>query len=270
MKINNITIEKDKELFLIAGPCVIESESSALEHAKILKEIAKKTDIPFIYKSSYDKANRTSIKSFRGPGLERGLQILAKVKEKFDIPLISDVHMPSQVEAASEVLDVIQIPALLSRQTDLIVEAAKTNLPVNIKKGQFLSPYDMKHVIEKAESSGNSNILITERGTFFGYNNLVADLRSISIMKKFGYPVIFDVSHSVQMPGAAKNKSSGKREFIPPLARAAVAAGCDGLFVETHINPDQALCDGPNMLRLNELEKLIIQIKKINKIVRGS
>jgi len=267
IKIGNIKVGKNNPLFLIAGPCVIESEKSLMHHAKRIKEVADDVGIPFIFKSSYDKANRTSIKSYRGPGVKEGLKLLSKVKKEFNIPVLSDVHTQEEVELVKDILDVIQIPALLSRQTDLIVEAAKTKKPINIKKGQFLSPYDMEYVIDKITSYGNHNILITERGAVFGYNNLVSDLRSIPIMKKFGYPVIFDASHSVQMPGGFGDKSAGEREFIPYLAKAAVAAGCDGIFIEVHTEPDKALCDGPNMLKLKDLKGLLVQLKEINQVV---
>ncbi|MCK4519511.1 MAG: 3-deoxy-8-phosphooctulonate synthase, partial [Candidatus Omnitrophica bacterium] len=220
-------------------------------------------------KSSYDKANRTSLYSYRGPGIKKGLRILKKVKTKFGLPVLSDVHTKEEIKEAQSVLDIIQIPALLSRQTDLIVEAAKTKKPVNVKKGQFLSPGDMINVIQKITSCGNHRILLTERGNIFGYNSLVSDMRSIPIMKSFGYPVVFDASHSVQTPGGKGNKSAGESLFIPCLAKAAVAAGADGIFMEVHLSPAKALCDGANMLKLNKLKKLLIVLKEINEIVKS-
>lgn len=269
VNINNIKVGNGNPLFLIAGPCVIESEKSLMQHAQKIKKITDELNVPYIFKSSYDKANRTSIESYRGPGIKDGLKLLSKVKKEFNIPILSDVHSQNEIKLAQDVLDVIQIPALLSRQTDLVVTAAESGKPINIKKGQFLSPYDIRHVIDKVTSVNNHNILITERGTIFGYNNLVSDMRSIAIMKKYGYPVVFDASHAVQMPGGSGDKSAGKREFIPYLSKAAVAAGCDGVFIEVHIQPDKALCDGPNMLKLKDLRSLLIQLKKINEIVRN-
>jgi 2-dehydro-3-deoxyphosphooctonate aldolase (KDO 8-P synthase) len=268
IKIGKLKIGGDNPLFLIAGPCVIESKDSLLNQAGKIKEIADSAGLPFIFKSSYDKANRTSLKSYRGPGAKEGLKLLKRVKKEFGIPVLSDIHTKEEVKLAQDVLDVIQIPALLCRQTDLIVEAAKSKRTINIKKGQFLSPFDVKFIIDKITSCGNHNILITERGTIFGYNNLVSDLRSIPIMKKFGYPVVYDASHSTQMPGGLGERSAGKREFIPYLARAATACGSDGIFIEVHARPDKALCDGPNMLKLKELKKLLIELKQINQIVR--
>src|SRR3989338_1747399 len=234
IRIGNVRIGGDNPLVLIAGPCVIESEASALRHAKRLKEITRALGIPFIYKSSYDKANRTSLGSFRGPGLREGLKILSRIKEELDIPILSDIHCREQIPDASMVLDIIQIPAFLSRQTDLIVEAAKTGRVVNIKKGQFLAPWDVKHIIRKIESSGNRKILLTERGVSFGYNNLVSDFRSVLIMKGLGYPVVYDAAHSVQAPGGKGNSSGGDSAFIPHLSMAALACGADGIFLEVH------------------------------------
>ena len=268
VKINNIKVGADAPFFLIAGPCVIESEVSLMRHAEELKRIQEEVNIPLIFKSSYDKANRTSVSSFRGLGIKKGLKLLSKVKKEYGLPVLSDVHNESQVEMAKDILDVIQIPALLSRQTDLIIEVAKTMKPINVKKGQFLSPYDIKYVIEKINSVGNDQILLTERGYMFGYNNLVSDMRSIPIMKDYGYPVVFDASHSVQMPGGLGKKSAGERRYIPYLAKAAVAAGCDGVFIEVHQEPDKALCDGPNMLKLKDLKELLLQLKQINQIVK--
>lgn len=244
-------------LFLIAGPCAIETERHALEHAAALRDMAREAGIPFIYKSSFDKANRQSLKSYRGPGLKAGLRILSRVRRKVGVPVLTDVHDPAQAVAAAEVVDVLQIPAFLCRQTDLVTAAARTRKAVNIKKGQFVAPEDMESIVAKAASTGNRRILVTERGFQFGYRNLVADMRAIPVMRRFGYPVVFDAGHSVQKPGAAGGKSGGDREMIPVLARAAVAAGCDGLFVECHRNPDRAPSDGPNMLRLDAVPGLL-------------
>jgi 2-dehydro-3-deoxyphosphooctonate aldolase (KDO 8-P synthase) len=263
--LKNIKIGKGSPLVLIAGPCVIESEVSCLDVAKRLKEMTAKLGIPFIFKSSFDKANRLSADSYRGPGLRRGLRILGKVKDKVKVPILSDVHCRHDIEEAREVLDVIQIPALLCRQTDILVAAAKTNKVINIKKGQFLAPWDILPIIKKCESAGNRKILITERGVSFGYNNLVSDFRSLKIIRDFGYPVIYDATHSVQLPGGKGVSSGGQREFVEGLSRAAVAFGCDGLFLEVHQSPDNALCDGPNMISLQSLERLIRQVKKIEK-----
>lgn len=267
INVKNVKIGGENPIVLIAGPCVIESEKSAVRHANAIKKIADKIGMPFIFKSSYDKANRSSIRSYRGPGLKKGLAILKKVKQSVKIPVLSDVHSPKEVDEAKRILDIIQIPALLSRQTDLILAAAKTKKPINIKKGQFLSPWDIRNVIEKAESAGNRNIMITERGTSFGYNMLVSDFRSIIIMKKFGYPVCFDASHSVQLPGGLGTKSGGQKEFIAPLASCAVMCGIDAVFIEVHENPKKALSDGPNMMKLSTLEKFVNRIKKLE-IVR--
>lgn len=256
------------DIFLIAGPCVIENEPVVLRVAEKITKIASELKIPFIFKSSYDKANRSSLSSYRGPGLKNGLKILKKVKEEFGIPVLSDVHRFEEISPAAEVLDVIQIPAFLCRQTDLIIEVAKTRKVVNIKKGQFLAPQDVKNIIEKALSTGNEKILITERGTTFGYNNLVVDMRSFPIMRSFGYPVIYDATHSVQRPGGLGFASGGDREMIPYLLRAAVACGVDGVFMEVHEEPDCALCDGPNSLKLSELKALLEKIIQINEIVR--
>ena len=264
----NVKIGGGRPLVLIAGPCVIESEESAIRHASALKEITKKLGMSLIYKSSYDKANRTSFNSYRGPGLKRGLKILSKVKEKTGVPILSDVHCKEEAAIAAKVLDILQIPAFLSRQTDLILACAKTGKVVNIKKGQFLAPWDMKHVIEKIESAGNKRIILTERGVSFGYNNLVSDFRSILIMKEFGYPVIYDATHSVQMPGGLGDKSGGERRFIPYLSMAAVACGADGIFIEVHEDPDKALSDGPNVVKLKDVEAMLTRLKKIEKAVQ--
>jgi 2-dehydro-3-deoxyphosphooctonate aldolase (KDO 8-P synthase) len=260
--IGNFTLD-DRRLFLIAGPCVIESEKLLIKVAGALKEITVALDMPFIFKSSYDKANRLSAKSFRGLGPERGLRVLANVRRKMDVPVICDVHSVNEVKPAAKVLDVIQIPAFLCRQTDLVMAAAKTRKPLNIKKGQFMSPWDMRHVAEKAVRAGNRKVILTERGTTFGYGNLVADMRSIPIMKGFGYPVVFDATHSVQMPGGRGGSSGGDRAMIPVLAKAAVAAGCDGVFLEVHPEPDSAPCDGPNMIELDRVGALLKSLKAI-------
>ncbi len=267
VKIKNIKIGAKNPFVLIAGPCVIESQASALYHARKIKQICNKLNIKFIFKSSYDKANRTSLNSYRGPGLKNGLKILAKIKKEVGVPVLCDVHCKSDVKEAAKVLDIIQIPAFLSRQTDLILEVAKTKKPVNLKKGQFLAPWDIGPVIKKIESTGNKNILITERGVSFGYNNLVSDLRALSLMRKFGYPVVFDATHSVQLPGGQGTCSGGQKEFVASLSRAAVAFGCDGLFLEVHRDPDQALCDGPNSISLKELESILKITKNIDKIL---
>ncbi len=247
----------------IGGPCVIEDREATLAAAERLAAIAGRLGLPFIFKASYDKANRTSIDNFRGPGIEAGLAILREVKERLGVAVLTDVHSPAEAAAAAEVVDVVQVPALLSRQTDLLVACGKTGKAVNIKKGQFLSPEDVLHAIRKVESTGNRRILVTERGTSFGYHNLVVDFRGIAIMKGFGYPVIFDATHSVQLPGGAGASSSGRPEFILPLARAAVAAGADGIFMEVHETPEKALCDGDNSVRLDEVEGMLKALKRI-------
>ncbi len=249
---------------LIAGPCVIEDYDTTFNTAKYLKEITDELNIPFVFKSSFDKANRTSIDSYRGPGFLKGLDILNTIKQKLNIKIISDIHLPDQAEKAGQILDIIQIPAFLCRQTDLIAAACNTNQPVNIKKGQFLSPLECKNIINKAKQSGSEKISITERGTSFGYNNLVVDFRAIEIVKQMGVPVIFDATHSVQLPGGSINSSAGNREFAPVLAKAAMAVGADGLFIETHPDPDNALCDGPNSIKLDTIKDvltLMISIK---------
>ena len=267
VKIGNLTVGGNGPLFLISGPCVIENKEIILKVARFLKGLAQRVKIPIIFKSSYDKANRTSIDSFRGPGLNEGLEILKEVKDTTGLPVLSDIHQVSEIEKAAEILDIIQIPAFLSRQTDLILEAAGTHLPINIKKGQFLSPWDMEQVVLKAISRGNNSILLTERGTSFGYNNLIVDMRSISVMKNFGYPVVFDATHGVQLPGGQGKSSGGQREFAAPLARAAIAAGADGIFLEIHPDPDSALSDGPNSLPFEQVESLLIVLKEIHRIV---
>lgn len=262
--VGKIKIGGSNPLVLIAGPCVIESEKSCIDTAKHLKDIAGRLNMPFIFKSSFDKANRLSLESFRGPGIKRGLEILNKVKKNLNIPVLSDIHCVKDIAEAKEVLDIIQIPAFLCRQTDIITGAAETGKVINIKKGQFLAPWDILPIIRKAESAGNKRILITERGVCFGYNNLVSDFRSLKIMRDFGYPVIYDATHSVQLPGGKGRSSGGQREFVLGLSRAAVAFGCEGLFLEVHPSPDKALCDAQNMINLKELEKLLKQVKRIN------
>ena len=269
------TIKIGKVLFggrcpfvLIAGPCVIESEQGALKIARDIQKITKKLKVPFVFKASYDKANRTSIDSFRGPGIMQGLKVLADIKRKLNVPVLSDVHCRHDVELAGEVLDIIQIPAFLCRQTDLIVAAAKTGKVVNVKKGQFLAPWDVKGIVKKMEEAGNRRLLLTERGVSFGYNNLVSDFRSLDVMRNTGYPVIYDATHSVQQPGGLGHASGGKSEYIPLLARCAVAAGVDGIFLETHPNPSKALSDGPNMIPLGQLEKLLKDLIAIDRIIK--
>jgi 2-dehydro-3-deoxyphosphooctonate aldolase (KDO 8-P synthase) len=256
-------------LFIIAGPCVIESEDIVLHTAERLKEICSRTGLPLLFKSSYDKANRTSLSSFRGPGLERGIRILSDLRNRLKVPVISDVHSVEEVKPASEVLDALQIPAFLCRQTDLILAASSTGKPVNIKKGQFLSPWDVKNIIDKFTSTGNLNLFITERGVSFGYHNLVVDFRGLPVMRSLGYPVIFDVTHSLQLTGGMGESSGGQREFAEPLARAAVAVGVDGLFMEVHPEPEKALCDGPNMVKLDEVETILRNMRTIDEAVRN-
>ncbi len=255
-------------LALIAGPCAIESRHHALEMAQALKEVTAAAGVPFIYKSSYDKANRTSVEGYRGPGLHAGLAILQQVRQDIGVPVLADIHDVDQVAPAAEVLDIIQIPAFLCRQTDLLLAAGRTGKPVNVKKGQFLAPWDIQHVAQKIACTGNRGVLLTERGATFGYNNLVADMRSLAIMRTFGYPVVFDATHSVQLPGGAGNASTGQREFVPALARAAVGVGIDALFMEIHADPDRAPSDGANMLKLADLPLLLAQVRAIDTIVR--
>lgn len=268
VEVQNIKIGGNNPLALIAGPCVIEGEGHALDCAFELKEICEKAGVGLIFKASYDKANRSSAGSFRGPGLRDGLKILKRIKEKTGLPVLSDIHKEEDVRPAAEVLDVLQIPAFLCRQTDLLKEAALTNKTVNVKKGQFLAPWDMKNVVEKIESHGNYRILLTERGVSFGYNNLVADFRSLVWMRRLGYPVIFDVTHSLQLPGGLGNASGGNRELIPQFARAAAAVGCDALFMEVHPDPDSAPCDGPNMLQIKRLPEILGEAMAIDKITK--
>jgi len=255
-------------LAVIAGPCVIENPESSLRHAERLSRIARDTGVPIVFKSSFDKANRTSHSSFRGPGLDAGLRILERVKQATGLPLLTDIHAPEQAAAAAQVVDILQIPALLSRQTDLVSAAADTGCVINLKKGQFLAPWDMKAVVAKAAASGNRRLLVTERGFSFGYNNLVSDMRSLVIMREFGYPVVFDATHSVQLPGAGGERSGGQREFIAPLARAAVAAGADAIFMEVHEDPDRALSDGPNSYPLDLLARLLRELRRLRETVQ--
>jgi 2-dehydro-3-deoxyphosphooctonate aldolase (KDO 8-P synthase) len=263
VKAGNISIGQTSDLVLISGPCVIENYEMTYNIASFLKALTDQLNIPFIFKASYDKANRTSIHSFRGPGLTEGLKILGQIKSELGLVILSDVHQVTEIVDAAQVLDIIQIPAFLCRQTDLIVEIAKTGKPLNIKKGQFLAPWDIINVVEKVISAGNRQILITERGTMFGYNNLVVDFRGIKIMQDSGWPVIFDATHSIQLPGGAGNSSGGQREFASTLANAAVAAGANGVFMEVHPDPDKALSDGPNSLRLDDLYDLLSRLKAI-------
>ena len=267
IKLNDFKIGGNR-LTILAGPCAIESQSVLDETAEELKKICAKLKINYVFKSSFDKANRSSIKSYRGFGIKKGLEMLQNVKAKFNLPIVTDIHLPEQAEPASKVADILQIPAFLCRQTDLLVAAAKTGKIVNIKKGQFLAPAQMKPLIQKVTDSGNNQILLTDRGTSFGYNNLVTDFRAIPIMKEFGYPVVFDATHSVQMPGANGDSTGGDRRFVPLLAKAAMAAGADVLFFEIHPNPEKALCDGDNMLYLKDAEKVFTVCKEIYEVVR--
>lgn len=255
--------------FVIGGPCVIESEDSAFAVALFLKDVCERLNIPVLFKSSYDKANRTSLTSYRGPGLEVGLSILSRIRRELRIPVLTDVHSAREAVEAGKVVDVIQVPAFLARQTEILTAAGKTGKPVNLKKAQFLAPWDMRGAIEKVRSTGNECILLTERGTSFGYNNLVVDMRSIPIMRTFGCPVVFDATHSVQIPGGRGDASGGERQYVAPLARAAVAAGADGIFLEMHEDPDCALCDGPNSIPLKDLEGLLEGLKALYGVVRG-
>ncbi|HXV21941.1 MAG TPA: 3-deoxy-8-phosphooctulonate synthase [Desulfuromonadales bacterium] len=268
--VGNVVFGGGRPLVLIAGPCAIEEEALTLRIAGFLKKLTGELGIGLVFKASYDKANRTSVTSFRGPGMAEGLRILARVKAEFDLPVISDIHDLSQVEAAAEVLDILQIPAFLSRQTDLLVAAGNTGRVVNVKKGQFLAPWDMRNAVTKIESTGNRQILLTERGASFGYNNLVVDMRSLVVMRETGCPVIFDATHSVQLPGGAGTASAGQRQYVGALSRAATATGIDGLFWEVHEDPEKALCDGPNSLPLQGLRGMLEEILAIDAIVKGS
>ncbi len=268
VKLKNFEISNNKKISLISGPCQLETEQHAMDMAGKIKEIAKKLDIGFIYKTSFDKANRTSLKGKRGAGLETSLPVFDKIRKELDIPVLTDVHNIDQCSVVSDHVDIIQIPAFLCRQTDLLIAAAKTNKIINVKKGQFLAPWDMVNVTKKISDSGNENILVTERGASFGYNTLVSDMRSIPIMSKNGYPVIFDGTHSVQQPGGLGEKSGGQREFVEYLSRAATAVGIAGIFLETHQDPDNAPSDGPNMVPLKNLENLVYQIVEIDNLIK--
>lgn len=263
VQIGPLRVGGDFPHILIAGPCVIESEAMVLETATAIAKIAQELDIPYVFKASYDKANRTSISSFRGLGLDAGLKILRKVKEEVGVPVLTDIHEVQDVGQVAEVADILQIPAFLCRQTDLLCAAAQSGRVVNVKKGQFLSPWDMSNVVKKLEEAGTTKICLTERGSSFGYQNLVVDMRSFPVMRALGYPVIFDATHSVQLPGGGGTCSSGQREFVAPLARSAAAVGCDGFFMEVHPKPEEALSDGPNMVRLKELKGLLVQLQAI-------
>ncbi len=269
VKVGSYEVGQGRPLVLLAGPCVLEGYERSLAIGKEVKRITDKLGIPYVFKASYDKANRSSYDSFRGPGLEEGLKQLAAIKKELGVPVVSDVHETAQVEKAAEVLDIIQIPAFLCRQTDLVNAAGKTGKAVNVKKGQFLAPWDMKNVISKLEATGNQNIMLTERGASFGYNTLVTDMRGLAIMRELGYPVVMDATHSVQIPGGKGTSSGGQSQYVPHMARAAAAVGIDALFLEVHDNPAEALSDGPNMVRLDQLEKLLTDVLAIDKIVRG-
>ncbi|HPA00996.1 MAG TPA: 3-deoxy-8-phosphooctulonate synthase [Chiayiivirga sp.] len=268
MNLCGFEVGLDRPFFLIAGPCVIESMQLQLDVAGRLKEVTDRLGIPFLFKSSFDKANRTSGTSFRGPGLEEGLKVLAEVKRQIGVPVLTDVHEYTPMEEVASVVDVLQTPAFLCRQTDFIQKVASAGRPVNIKKGQFLSPWEMKHVAAKAQATGNAQIMVCERGASFGYNNLVSDMRSLSVMRETGCPVVFDATHSVQLPGGADGKSGGQREFVPVLARAAMASGISGIFMETHPDPDKALSDGPNAWPLGRMEALLCTLKEIDALVK--
>jgi 2-dehydro-3-deoxyphosphooctonate aldolase (KDO 8-P synthase) len=268
MKLCGFQAGLDQAFFLIAGPCVIESEQFAIDTAGELKEITSALHIPFIYKSSFDKANRTSVRSYRGPGLEQGLRILEAVKKQIGVPVLTDVHEDTPVEEVAKIVDVMQTPAFLCRQTDYIQRVSKQGIPVNIKKGQFLSPWEMRNVVEKAKETGNQQIMVCERGASFGYNNLVSDMRSLAVMRETGCPVVFDATHSVQLPGGAGDKSSGQRQFVPVLARAAIAAGVAGIFMETHTDPDKAPSDGANMWPLQKMRALLTVLKELDLTVK--
>ncbi len=270
MRLNHFEIGLNKPLFLIAGPCVIESEALVMQIAGHLKEVTSRMNIPYIFKASFDKANRSSGQSFRGLGLEKGLAILAKVKKEFEVPVLTDVHEDTPLAEVAAVVDVLQTPAFLCRQTNFITKVAECGLPVNIKKGQFLSPWEMKNVVEKARATGNTQIMVCERGVSFGYNNLVADMRSLAIMRETGCPVVFDATHSVQLPGGKGSASGGQREFIPVLARAAVASGISGIFMETHPDPDRALSDGPNAMPLDKMAALLTTLVALDQQVKAT
>ncbi len=268
IKIKDVSVGGDNIFCLIAGPCVIENEKIVLYTAESLKKMCADENIPFIFKASFDKANRSSIKSFRGLGMAKGLSLLRKIGEYFDVPVTTDVHCVTQLKDVKESVDLIQIPAFLCRQTDLLIAAGETKKPVNVKKGQFLSPNEVKNIIDKVLSTGNKRVMITERGTTFGYNNLVSDFRSLPVMRDFGYPVIYDATHSVQEPGAMGTSSGGNKRFVPYLAKAAIAVGCDGIFAEVHPDPEKALSDGPNMLNLKEMKILLRELKNLYNAVK--
>ena len=270
VSVGKLQIGGDLPLAVIAGPCVIESRESALRHAAALKERAERAGVGYIFKSSYDKANRSSLDSFRGPGLEKGLEILAAVKADIGVPILTDVHEIDQVAAAKDVADVLQVPAFLCRQTDFVLAVAQSGRVINVKKGQFLAPWDMRNIVEKIRSTGNEQILLTERGASFGYNNLISDMRSLVVMRELGYPVVFDATHSLQLPGGLGHASGGERKYIPALARAGVAAGIDALFMEVHEDPDRALSDGPNSLALENFENLLRVVKQLDRLVKES
>ena len=265
----SIRVGPDQPLLLLAGPCVLESGEMAWEIAREMKKVTERLGISYVFKASFDKANRTSLDSFRGPGLEKGLRQLGRIREEVGVAVVSDIHEPGQVEMAADLLDIVQIPAFLCRQTDLLVAAAKSGKTVNLKKGQFVSPWDMEHAVNKLRAAGCERILLTERGASFGYNNLVVDMRSLPVMRSLGCPVIYDATHSVQLPGGMGGRSGGQREFIPPLTRAAMAAGIDGLFMEVHPDPDKALCDGPNCWRLDQVETLLKELLAVREAVSG-
>lgn len=270
MKLNGIPVGLQYPLFIIAGPCVIESEKMAMLTAEFLKKLTDELQIPFVYKSSFDKANRSSDKSYRGPGIAKGLEILKQVKDTFRVMILTDVHEDTPLDEVADVVDILQTPAFLCRQTNFIKKVAATQKPVNIKKGQFLSPWDMKYAVEKAKATGNQHIMVCERGASFGYNNLVSDMRSLAIMRETNCPVVYDATHSVQLPGAGHGASSGNREFVPVLARAAVASGVAGLFMETHPNPEEALSDGPNSWPLHLMKPLLQQLKDIDQVIKST
>ncbi|MCK5146403.1 3-deoxy-8-phosphooctulonate synthase [bacterium] len=267
--VGELKIGQDLPLILIGGPCVIETEDNLLKTAEAIKQIVEKRGIPWIFKASFDKANRSSVTSYRGPGLEEGLRLLEKIKTTFKVPVLTDIHTSEQALPVAQVADVLQIPAFLCRQTDLLIAAGNTNLPINVKKGQFVAPEDMEFVLNKIRSTGNEQLMLTERGTFFGYHNQVVDMRALPAMRHLGVPVIFDATHSVQRPSAGKGVSGGDRAMVPYLARAAVATGVDGVFMEIHLNPDEALCDGPNMWPVHELDAMLDQLQRIHAVLNN-
>lgn len=269
VQVGNYQVGEGQPLLLMAGPCVLEGYERSLMIGRRTKEICLKLGIPYVFKASFDKANRSSYSSFRGPGIEEGLKLLAEIKKELNVPVVTDIHEPWQAEKAAEVVDILQIPAFLCRQTDLVYQAAKTGKTINVKKGQFLAPWDMKNVVKKIEEAGNYNLMLTERGASFGYNTLVTDFRGLAIMRELGYPVIMDGTHSVQIPGGNGTSSGGQSQYVPHLSRAAAAVGIDGLFLEVHDNPAEALSDGPNMVKLDDLEKLLADVIAIDKIVRS-